>query len=159
VLILLGEILLFEREDERAHAMLEESLALFKGIKERFGTALALISFARLLVYRGEHEAAQACYKESWELLGTNGDKELTAAFLEGYGEVLVAQGEAKLAVQLWGIAATIRADIVAPMPPIYRSDYVQALAFARESLDEEAFKMAWVEGSQTSPYQVLLTH
>ncbi len=31
VLILLGEILLVEREDEKAHSMLEESLAIFKG--------------------------------------------------------------------------------------------------------------------------------
>ena len=87
-----------------------------------------------------------------------DGDKELTAACLEGYGEVLVAQGEAKWAVQLWGIAATIRAEIVAPMPPIYRPDYVQAVASARESLDEEAFQMAWTEGSQTSLEQVRLT-
>ncbi len=158
VLILLGEILLVEREDEKAHSMLEESLAIFKGIGERSGTAMALISFARILAYRCEHVAAQACYKESWDLLGANGDKALIAACLEGYGEVLVAQGEAKWAVQQWGIAATVRAEIVAPMPPIYRPDYIQAVASARESLGEEAFQMAWAEGRQTSLEQVLLT-
>ena len=119
---------------------------------------MVLISYARILAYRGEHVAAQACYKESWELLGAKGDRELTAACLEGYGEVLVAQGESKWAVQLWGIAATIRAEIVVPMPPIYRPDYVQAVASARESLDEEAFQMAWTEGSQTSLEQVHFT-
>ena len=157
-LILLGEILLVEREVEKAHSMLEESLAIFEGIGERFGTALALITFARMLAYGGKHEAAQACYKKSWELLGANGDKELAAACLEGYGEVLVAQGEAKRAVQLWGLAATIRAEIVAPMPPIYRPDYIQAVASARESLDEETFQMAWKAGNQASLSQVLLT-
>jgi predicted ATPase len=159
VLILLGEILLVEREDERAYSMLEESLAIFKGIGERFGTALALISFARMFAYKGEHEAALAYYKESWDLLGANGDRELIAACLEGYGEVQVALGEAKWAVQLWGIAATVRAGIVAPMPPIYRPVYIKAVASARENLDEEAFQMAWTEGSQTSLEQVLLTH
>src|SRR5205814_5185796 len=69
VLILLGEILLVEREDERAHSMLEESLAIFKGIGERFGTAMALISIARMFA-KGEHETALAYYKESWDLLG-----------------------------------------------------------------------------------------
>jgi predicted ATPase/class 3 adenylate cyclase len=157
-LILLGEILLVEREDERAHSMMEESLAIFKRIGERFGTALALISSARMLAYSGEYETAQTCYKESWELLGANGDKELIAACLEGYGEVLVAQGEAQWAVQLWGLAATIRAEIVAPMPPVYRLDYIQAVASARESLDEEAFQMAWTTGNQTSVAQVSLT-
>ena len=154
----MGEILLVEREVEKAHSMLEESLAIFEGIGERFGTALALITFARMLAYGGKHEAAQACYKKSWELLGANGDKELAAACLEGYGEVLVAQGEAKRAVQLWGLAATIRAEIVAPMPPIYRPDYIQAVASARESLDEETFQMAWKAGNQASLSQVLLT-
>jgi predicted ATPase/class 3 adenylate cyclase len=158
VLILLGEILLVEREDERVHSMLEESLAIFKGIGERFGTAMALISFARMLTYKGEHEAALACYNEARDLLGANGDRELIAACLEGYGEVLVAHGEAKWAVQLWGKAATVRAEIVAPMPPIYRPAYIQAVASARQSLDEEAFQMAWTEGSHTSLEQVLLT-
>ncbi len=158
VLILLGEILLVEREDERAHSMLEESLAIFKGIGERSGTALALISFARMFAYRGEHEASRASYKESWDLLGAIGDRELAASCLEGYGEVLVAQGEARWAVQLWGIAATVRAEIVAPIPPIYRPDYIQAVAAARESLDEEAFQMAWTEGRRTSLEQVSLT-
>jgi hypothetical protein len=71
---------------------------------------------------------------------------------------VLVAQGEARWAVQLWGIAATVRAEIVAPMPPIYRPDYIQAVTAARESLGEEAFQMAWTEGRRTSLEQVLLT-
>jgi predicted ATPase/class 3 adenylate cyclase len=158
VIILLGEILLVEHEDEKAQSMLEESLAIFKGIGERFGTAMALISFARMFTYKREYEDSLACYREAWELLGANGDKELMAACLEGYGEVLVAQGEANWAVQLWGIAATIRAEIVAPMPPIYRQVYIQAVASARQSLDEEAFQMAWTEGSQTSLEQVLLS-
>jgi tetratricopeptide (TPR) repeat protein len=158
VLSLLGEILLVELEDERALSMIEESLEIFKGMGERSGTALALISFARIQAYRGEYEAAQDCYKESWDQLGVNGDRELIAACLQGYGEVLVAQGEAKWAVQLWGIAATIRAEIVAPMPPIYRPDYIQAVASARESLDEETFQMIWTEGSQTSLEQARLT-
>jgi hypothetical protein len=156
--ILLGEILLVEREDESAHSMLEESLKIFRGMGERSGTAVSLISLARIGAYRGEYDVAQISYKESWELLRTIGDKEVTAACLEGFAEVLVAQGEARWAVQLWGIAATIRAEIVAPMPPIYRSDYIQAVTSARESLGQEAFQMAWAEGSQTALDQVSLT-
>jgi tetratricopeptide (TPR) repeat protein len=158
VLILLGEILLLEHEDEKVRSMLEESLAIFKVVEDRSGTAEALIALARVVAYRNEYDTAQSLYKESWDLLGANGDKELTAACLEGYGEVLVAQGEAKWAVQLWGLAATIRAEIVAPMPPIYRPNYIQAVASARESVDEEAFQIAWAEGSQTSLEQVSLT-
>ena len=150
VLILLAEILLVEREDDKARSMLEESLTIFKLMGERSGTAAALISLARVVASQGEHDATQTFYKQSWELLQAIGDRELAAACLEGYGETLVAQGEARQAVQLWGIAATVRAAIVAPMPPIYRPDYIQAVAAARESLSEEAFQTAWIEGSRT---------
>jgi len=130
--------------------MLEESLAIFKVIGERSGTAVALISLARVVASQGEHEAAQTFYNESWELLQVIGDREIAAACLEGYGQVLTAQGEARQAVQLWGIAAAVRAAIVAPMPPIYRPDYIQAVAAARESLSEEDFQTAWTDGSTT---------
>jgi predicted ATPase/class 3 adenylate cyclase len=157
VLILLGEILLVEREDDRARSVLEESLSIFKVMGERSGSAAALIALARVVAYRGEYETALSFYQESWKLLQQIGDRELTAACLEGCGEVLVTQGEARWAVQLWGLAATIRAAIVAPMPPIYRSDYIQAMAAARESLSEEEFQSAWIEGSRTPLEQVLL--
>ncbi len=148
--ILLAEILRVEREDDRARSILEESLATFKVMGERSGSATALMSLARFLTYRGEHEAALSAYKESWELVQAVGDRELAATCLEGCGEVLVAQGEARRAVQLWGIAAAVRAAIVAPMPPVYRSDYIQAVSAARESLSEEAFQAVWMEGSRT---------
>jgi tetratricopeptide (TPR) repeat protein len=150
VLILLGEILLVEGEDDRARSVLEESLSIFRVMGERSGTASALIALARVAAYQGEYETALSFYQESWKLLQEIGDRELAAACLEGCGEVLVAQGEARWAVQLWGIAATVRAAIVAPMPPIYRPGYIQAMAVARESLSEEAFQAAWREGSGT---------
>jgi predicted ATPase/class 3 adenylate cyclase len=148
VLMLLGEILLVECEADKARSVLEESLAIFNAIGERSGSAAALMSLARVLAYQGDRETAQSTYQDSWNLLQAIGDRELTAACLEGYGEVLVTQGEATRAVQLWGIASRIRAEIVAPMPPIYRADYIKAVAAARENLDEEAFQMAWTESS-----------
>jgi predicted ATPase/class 3 adenylate cyclase len=158
VCILLGEILRAEGEDERARSILEESLAMFKVMGERSGFAAALISLARVLAYQGEREAALSAYKESWELLQAIGDRELAATCLEGYAEVLVLQGEARWAVQLWGTASAVRAAIVAPMPSIYRPDYVRAVAAARESLSEEAFLAAWTEGSRTPLEQVMFT-
>ena len=61
-----------------------------------------------------------------------------------------MALGEPRKAVRLWGTAATVRAAIMAPMPPIYRTSYIQAVATARERLGEQAFRSAWVEGHKT---------
>lgn len=157
VLSLKGQMLLVEREHDRARSMLEESLAIFKAVGDRSGTAEALIALARLAAYRGENEAALACYAESWGLLQAIGARELGAACLEGYGEVAVAQGEPGWAAQLWGTAATVRAAIVAPMPPIYRAGYTRAVTTAREQLGEEAFQAAWAEGRAIPLEQVEL--
>ncbi len=118
---LLGEILLAQGEEERARAMLEESLATFKTMGDRSGTAETLISLARLAARHGEYEAAQAAYAESWELLRVIGAQDMAARCLEGWGELAVAQGKPGQAVTLWGTAATLRAAIIAPMPPYNR--------------------------------------
>jgi len=157
VLSLKGQMLLVEREDEQARSLLAESLAIFKAVGDRSGTAEALIVLARLAAYRGENEAALACYVESWGLLRAIGARELSATCLEGCGEVALAQGEPGRAARLWGTAATVRAAIVAPMPPIYRTDYTRAVTTTREQLGEEAFQAAWAEGRAIPLEQVEL--
>jgi predicted ATPase/class 3 adenylate cyclase len=158
VLILLGEILHMDRDDDKAKSALEESRVIFDAIRERSGSAGALLAIARVLTYQNELEAAVISYQESWKLSMEIGDRELAAVCLEGYGALLVKQDNATLAVKLWGVAASIRAEIVAPIPPIYRPDYIQAVASARESLAVESFQKAWVEGSKTNLDKVTLT-
>src|SRR5205085_3379974 len=98
------------------------------------------------------------CYEESWALLRAIGAKELSAACLEGYGQVLLAQGALRPAVRLWAAAATVRAAIVAPMPPVYRQAYLQAVATARTRLGEGDFQAAWADGHKIPLEQVQLT-
>jgi tetratricopeptide (TPR) repeat protein len=152
----LGQILLMQGEHGRARAVLEASIATFRVLKERSAIGEVLMALGRLTRVQGDHEAARDCYAESWDLLRTIGAKELSVSCLEGYGEVLVAQGAPKRAAQLWATAATVRAAIVAPMPPVYRAPYLQAVAIARQQLGEEAFRSAWAEGHDTPLEQVL---
>ncbi len=156
---LLGEILLAQGGEEiaRARSMLEESLAIFKIMGDRSGTAEALISLARLAASQGENEAAQAAYAESWTLLRAIGAKDMAARCLEGTGELAVAQEMPERAVIVWGTAATLRAAILAPMPPVYRATYVAAVALAREQLGDETFQSLWTQGHQTPWEQVEL--
>ncbi len=157
VLNLLGEILLARggKETAQVRSMLEESLAIFKTMGDRSGTAEALISLARLAASQGDNEAAQAAYAESWALLRAIGAKDMAARCLEGAGELAVAQQIPVQAVLLWGTAATLRATILAPMPPIYRATYVAAVALARENLEDETFQSLWIQGHQTPWEQV----
>jgi len=154
---LLGQVLFMMGEISRAHSTLEASIGTFRVLKERSATAEVLIALGRLARLENDYEAAQASYQESWDLLRTIGAKELSISCLEGYGEVLVPQGAPGKAVQLWATAATVRAEIMAPMPPVYRTSYIQAVTTARQLLGDEAFRSAWAEGHKTSLEQVKL--
>ena len=158
-LTLLGQILLMEKggESSAASSMVEESIAALRSMGDRSGTARALIALARIRGFSGENEAAQRCYRESWQLLKITAARELEAACLEGYGEVLVALGMPGVAVKLWGTAATLRATIVAPMPPAYKASYMRALASARERLGARAFQEAWAAGHALTIEQVTI--
>ncbi len=155
---LLGQMSLLEkREVGSITPMVEESIATLKSIGDRSGAADALIALARIKAFSREHEAAKRCYEESWQLLKVTAAKELETACLEGYGEVLVALGMPETAATLWGTAATVRAAIVAPLPPVYRASYHQAVALAREKLGEKAFQDAWAKGHALPLEQVVI--
>lgn len=144
---LLGQIALVAHEAARARSLLEESVAAFETLEDRVGRAEALIALARLSTEEGNLVQAQTLYDESQALLRGLEARELNAACLEGQGELLVAQGEPERAARLWALAASIRAEIVAPTPPVYRVSHVRAVATARESLGEERFLAAWSAG------------
>ena len=123
-------------------------MSTFKELDERFGITQALIVAGQIAAAQGDMAAARASYKECWEQAQAIGALEFSASCLEGAGEVLAAQGEATSAATLWGRAALIRANLIAPMPPIERIRYAQSVATAREQLGSEEFKAAWLEGS-----------
>src|SRR5436305_830513 len=160
---LLGEIRLAQGEQTRARELAEESVETEEDIGGGGLAASALICLARVIAAQGDHAAARALYQESFALLHKLGDKERIATCLEGLGAVVPAQGSveaaltgARWAAQLWGAAETLRQHIGAPLPPVYRTDYEQAVAAARSALGEKAFASAWAEGRTMMPEQAL---
>lgn len=156
-LSLLGLIHMERGELEVAHALLENSLAIDK----QFGTEAEDIHIAlgRLLALQGDVAAARHHYQESLTLLfEQNVCKENIAASLEGLAALEAGQGAPSLAARLWGAAAALREAIGAPMYPVHRASYEQALAHARTTLGEQVFRDAWAEGRSMTPEQVLAT-
>ncbi|HET7641803.1 MAG TPA: tetratricopeptide repeat protein, partial [Ktedonobacteraceae bacterium] len=156
VLSLLGQVHLQQGEIDRAYELAEESVAIFKELGYQIGLAEALMAFARVTACRGDIATARASYEESWKLLRELKGKELSAACLEGLGEVAEVQGAAEWAARLWGAAAMLRAAIGAPMAPIYRIAYGQAVTAARAQIGRKAFEAAWTEG-RTMPLEGVL--
>ncbi len=64
--------------------------------------------------------------------------------------------GELVWAARLWGVAEAWREAIGTPIPPIYNTEYQQAVDAARARLDSQAFDTAWTQGRSMKPEQVM---
>ena len=153
---ILGEIHQAQGEQNAAYNLFEESLARFKELGDRSDTVYSLVRMASVTASRGDKGLARVQLNESLELLRELGDNENTVPFLEGLAAVLATQGELRWAVQLWGSAETLREVIGTPLPPIYHTEYKQAVDAAHVDLGVEAFATAWAEGRTMTPEQAI---
>src|SRR5438270_4049363 len=156
--LLLGWVALKQGDTATARSRVEESLTLYREMEHREGMAEALSMLGKVEAARGDHAFAHTLYEESLAMAQEIGDKELLASGLEGLASVVVVQGELAWATCLWGTAEALREAIGAPLQPIERADYEQAVATARDHLGEETFASAWAEGRAMTAEQVLTT-
>jgi len=133
-------------------------LLIFKEIGYRTGSLKALLSLARVMTVQGEQSRAKNAYEQVRKLLRPGDAKEMLAIWLEGVGELAAEQEQDLLAARCWGKAATLRAELVAPIPAINRSDYEHAIASVRTRSGKEAFQAAWQEG-RTTELELFETH
>jgi predicted ATPase/class 3 adenylate cyclase len=156
--LLLGWVALKQGDKATARRRAEEGLTLYRQMEHREGMAEALIMLGRVEAARGDYAFARTLYEESLAMAQEIGDQELIASGLEGLASVGAVQGELARAARLWGTAEAMREAIGAPLPPIERSDYEQAVATVRDHLGEEAFASAWAEGRAMTAEQVLIS-
>jgi tetratricopeptide (TPR) repeat protein len=154
--LLLGWVALKQGDKATARSRIEESLTLYREMEHREGMAEALCMLGKVEAARGDYAFARSLYEESLAIAREIGDRELLATGLEGLASAVAAQDEPGWAVRLWGAAEALRETIGAPLPPIERADYEQAVATARDHLGKESFDAAWAEGRAMTAEQVL---
>ncbi len=154
--LLLGWAALKQGDRATARSRAEESLTLYREMEHREGMAEALSMLGKVEAASGDHAFARSLYEESLAIAQELSDKELVASGLEGLASVVAVQGELAWAIRLWGKAEALREAIGAPLPPIERADYEQAVATARDHLGEETFASAWAQGRTMTEEQVL---
>jgi predicted ATPase/class 3 adenylate cyclase len=154
--LLLGWIALTHDDLATAHTRAEEGLTLYRKMEHREGVAEALCLLGKVAVARGDYAAARRLYDESLTMAREIGDQELIASGLAGLARVVAGQGEPAWAVRLWGSAEALRDAIGAPLQPVERADYEQAVAAARDHLGDSAFVAAWAQGRTMTAAQVL---
>src|SRR5262249_37302826 len=139
-LSLLGEIALQQGEASRARAFAEESLTLLQEVYCALDTVWALTLLGKVETALGNLAAARTAFEESLALAQRVGYQREVASSLEGLAEVAAVQHSPLWAAHLWGLAAAVREKIGAPLPPIERTRYEQAVAAACTELGEAAF-------------------
>jgi predicted ATPase len=155
---LLGQLHLARGEWTQARVKLEESAVFLQEIGSRSDSIEPLLSMARAAVAQQDLVEAHRRCQESLRLQVALGGQALVPACLEVVGALLAAQGRALEAVELWGTAEALREVLGAPMYPVERADYEQAVAAARKQLGEEACARAWAKGRITPVEQVIAT-
>jgi ATP/maltotriose-dependent transcriptional regulator MalT len=137
--------------------LLEESLTIGKQTGVETASVYAGLGLARLCALQGDAATARRLYQEGLSLLVEfNVYKEDIAASLEGIAALEAGGGMPRHAARLWGAAHALREAIGAPMYPVYRAGYEQAIAQIRAQLGEQAFHAAWAEGQLLTPEQAL---
>ncbi len=132
---------------ERAATLLEESLVLFRSLNHTWGTAQTIARLGDVAYEAGEDARASRLYEESLELGWGERLKVEVAPWLEGLARVAARQGRMERAAWLCGVAAALREEVGAPLPPTDRAGHDRTVAAARAALGEDAFGAAWAMG------------
>ena len=154
--LLQGWIALKQGDIATARTRVEEGLTLYRKMEHREGIAEALSLLGKVEAARGDYACARILYDESLAMARDIGDQELIASGLTGLACVVAVQGEPVWAARLWGSAEALRDALGAPLQPIERADYDQAVAAVRAHLGESAFVAAWAQGRTMTAEQVL---
>ncbi len=151
-----GQLALTRRDLVTAGSLAEKSVALYKELGHRHGTANSLALLGGVHATKGDYAAAQTLFEQSLAISCELNEKWVTAVYLVVLGEVVAAQQKLAWAVQLWGVAETLRDTFNIPIPLVQRADYERSVSAARVHLGERAFAAAWSQGRAMTPEQAL---
>ena len=156
---LLGLMHLKDGDLVGSRPLLEESLAIGKLAGVEIDLTPVTFGLAQLSALQGDKATAYRLYQESLAPLFTCAVyQENIAVGLEELAVLEGGQGKPGQAARLWGSAEALREAINAPMHPVHRANFEQALALARTMLGEQAFAAAWKEGRGMTAEQALAT-
>ena len=154
-----GMLALSEGDTARAASQVEQALALFQEMKRQDGIARSLYALARVATVQQDYAHSQALYEQGVQVARESGDTLTIIPGLEGLASAVAAQGNHAWAAHLWGAAEALRETIGAPLPPVERAPYHQAVDAAGPGLGSTPLpppgpRDVRCRQSKPSPYQ-----
>lgn len=156
----LGTLTMVARDQgdlDRAEALGMESLALCKMLIPPPPVRLvALYHLGLAALDRGHAAHAHALFLDGLAQARDLGFRLGCAVFLEGLAHTSSAQKRHQQAARFYAVAATLRASMCTPLPPVERSIHVAAISATRAVLGADSFSVAWAEGECLSLTQAI---
>jgi predicted ATPase/DNA-binding SARP family transcriptional activator/DNA-binding CsgD family transcriptional regulator len=149
LLVLEGVIAASRGDLEHSVMMHEESLELFREIRDALGITTCLIHLGFIALLKTDYEEAASLLREALRQTWKTDYKPLVQTSLYGLGCVAACLEELLRAVRLWGAVEGMQEAYGVHLTPITLSitDYEGLLAAARSQLGEEAWSGRWEEG------------
>ncbi|MGH3407458.1 MAG: hypothetical protein ACRDRJ_33905, partial [Streptosporangiaceae bacterium] len=142
----LGAVARFQGQDERAAALLEQSLLRSEGIGFREGVAWALEQRGQLAAGRGDPDA-EGLLRRSLELHRELRDRWRTCSVLEDLAALALAGDQAARGTALLAAAQALREVIGTVVAPCEQAQHDATTSGARAALGDDAFEAAWQQG------------
>lgn len=144
----LGTAALHLGDGPRARRLLEDSVGIERAYGDRWGQAMSLTLLGHVELAEANQGRAVELFGEAAPLFLRIDNLMYLPWCLEGLAGVAVARGDHELAAELDGVRASVCARTGVLLPPAWPESYGKALAEARETLGEEAFKEARAAGA-----------
>ncbi len=137
-LIYLGDIARQQGDYERAAALYEKSLALYREIGSKWGIALPLQNLGKIAFARGDYARARALFEQSLPLYRESGNIPYAAVCLVGLAAVARIQGQPERAAQLLGAAQALLDRTSSILEPLDREAMENEITAVRAQLGDE---------------------
>ena len=152
----LGNLALGQGDLAEARTRMEQALSIWRQIGDRWAIANTLTGLGEVFGEAKDYETSRAYFSESLAINREIGDRLALAYLFEALGSLAAAQSDPERAMQLVGVAATLRADIGAPLPPAEAARLQDRLMAARGLLSEESLHAAEATGRALSLDQAI---
>lgn len=128
-----------EADLDRAAALIDESVTLFRALQAGPSMAEVLVTRGRINAAQGNRTQARDDLSEALRIARAEGPRWQLAAALEALGEVFVHQGRIERALPLLSAAITLRTTMGIPIRAADQVSFDQALAIVRATLGDTA--------------------
>jgi len=143
---------------DRAIALHDQSIAMFRQTEDAWSLPYAFRNTARVWLHQGDHERAAESFAQSLRLCESAGTaaRYLSSECLEGLASTLLTQRRVVQAVTLLGAAEALRNAIGWHLPPEDQALHDHAERTSRDLIGGRAFGDAWAAGRAMTAEQAI---